>query len=117
MLSKLNNKKIGHKHVAVRYAKHVDAVDDGRNSKHLKIPALAAGGVTKSSIADKESKIKLLEEQLKKYQSSSNDFEVDLNKSSTPAEPLIKKYQFNKDAATSSSNRYQNYRGRRRKPY
>lgn len=95
----------------------MEHVDDGRNSKHLNISALAAGGATKTSTADKQSKIKLLEEQLKKYQTSNNDFEVDLNKSSTPTEPLIKKYQYNKDAAATNSGRYQNYQRRKRKPY
>lgn len=117
VLAKLNNKKIGSKHIAIRYAKNVDAVDDGKSSKNFKIPALAAGSVTKSSIADKRSKIQQIEEQLKNLQSRSNDFEINLNKSGTPSEPLIKKYQFNKDAPATNSGRYQSYNKRRRKPY
>jgi hypothetical protein len=117
VLAKLNNKKIGSKHIAIRYAKHVDAVDDGKSSKTVKIPALAAGSVTKASMADKKSKIQLIEEQLKNLQSRSNDFEINLNKNSVSAEPLIKKYQFNKDAPPQNSGRYQSYNKRRRKPY
>lgn len=117
VLTKLNNKKIGHKHVAIRYAKHVDAVDDGKSTKHMKIPALAAGSYSKSTVADKKTKIQLIEEQLKNLQNSSNDFEINLNKNQSTAEPLIKKYQFNKDAPTTSTSRYQNYQRRKRKPY
>lgn len=92
-------------------------MDDGKSSKHLKIPALAAGNVTKSSAADKKSKIQQIEEQLKNYQNSQNDFEINLNKTSTSSEPLIKKYQFNKDAPSTSTGRYQGYQKRKRKPY
>jgi hypothetical protein len=117
VLERLNNKKIGGKHVAIRYAKHVDAVDD-KASKQARIAALAAGNISKSSIADKRSKIQLIEEQLRNLQNASNDFEINLNKpSASPAEPLIKKYQFNKDQPQSSSGRYHNYQKRRRKPY
>lgn len=117
VLNKLNNKKIGHKHVAIRYAKHVDAVDDGKSSRHLKIPALAAGSFCKASVSDKKSKIQQIEEQLKNLQNSSNDFEINLNKNAHPSEPLIKKYQFNKDAPSTTTGRYQSYNKRRHKPY
>lgn len=117
VLTKLNNKKVGNKHIAIRYAKHVDAVDDGKSSKHVKIPALAAGSFSKSTMAEKKNKIQQIEEQLRNLQNSSNDFEINTNKNSTSAEPMIKKYQFNKDAPTSSSSRYLNYQKRRRKPY
>lgn len=95
----------------------MDAVDDGKSSKHVKIPALAAGSFSKSTLAEKKNKIQQIEEQLRNLQNSSNDFEINLNKNSTPTEPLIKKYQFNKDAPTSSTGRYHNYQKRRRKPY
>lgn len=119
VLTKLNNKKIGSKHIAIRYAKHVNAEDDGKTSKHLKIPALAAGNSSKASIADKKSKIQKIEEQLRNLQNSPNDFQINLNKNSSPAEPLIKKYQFNKDAqASTSKNCYRGGRGGgRHKPY
>lgn len=115
-MAKLNNKKIGSKHIAIRYAKHVEAVDDGK-SKNVKIPALAAGSVTKASLADQKNKIQLIEEKLRNLQSKSNDFEINLNKTPTSSEPLIKKYQFNKDAPATSSGRYQSHNKRRRKPY
>jgi hypothetical protein len=112
----LNNKKIGSKNVAVRYAKHVEYEDD-KSSKNLKIPALAAGS-SHGSLADKKSKIQLIEEQLRRYQNSSDDFELNRGNSqkATTSEPLIKKYQFNKEAST-TSNRYQNYHKKKRKPY
>ncbi|CRL07281.1 CLUMA_CG020260, isoform A [Clunio marinus] len=116
VLTNLNNKKIGGKHIAIRYAKHVDAVDDGKSSKHVKIPALAAGSVSNFSQADKKSKIQLIEEQLKNLQNSSNDFEINLNKNIQPSEPLIKKYQYNKDNPTTNNSRY-NYQKRKRKQY
>lgn len=117
VLAKLNNKKIGSKHIAIRYAKHIEVFDDGKSSKNVKIPALAAGSVSKASIADNKNKIQQIEEQLKNLQSRSNDFEINLNKNAAPSEPLIKKYQFNKDAPTTNSGRYQSYNKRRRKPY
>lgn len=117
-LTKLNNKKIGSKHVAVRYAKHIESDDDGKSSKNnVKIPALAAGSSSKSSLADKKNKIQLIEEQLKNLQKSEIDFELNKgNAFKSSSEPLIKKYQFNKDAPTTSS-RYQNYYKKKRKPY
>ena len=115
-MTKLNNKKIGSKNVAVRYAKHVE-YDDDKSSKNLKIPALAAGS-SHGNLADKKSKIQLIEEQLRRYQNSSDDFELNRNsQKATTTEPLIKKYQFNKDAASTTSNRYQNYHKKKRKPY
>lgn len=116
VLETLNNKKIGNKHVAIRYAKALEQNDDGK-SKSVKIPALAAGSVSNSSIADKKNKIQLIEEQLRNLQNKPNDFEINLNKPSTPSEPLIKKYQFNKDAPPSNSGRYQSYNKRRKRPY
>ena len=104
--------------MAVRYAKHVE-YDDDKSSKKLKIPALAAGS-SNANLADKKSKIQLIEEQLRRYQNSSDDFELNKGNSqkATTSEPLIKKYQFNKDAASSTtSNRYQNYHKKKRKPY
>lgn len=117
VLEKLNNKKIGSKHIAIRYAKALEQPDDGKYSKTVKIPVLAAGSISKASIADKKNKIQLIEEQLKNLQNKSNDFEINLNKSGAQSEPLIKKYQFNKDAPATSSGRYQSYNKRRRKPY
>jgi hypothetical protein len=116
-LTKLNNKKIGSKNVAVRYAKHIEPDDDGKRSG-IKIPALAASSgssSSKASLADKKNKILLIEEQLKNLQKASDDFE--LNSEKTLAEPLIKKYQFNKEKpTTSSSSRFSSYK-RKRKPY
>lgn len=116
-MTKLNNKKIGSKNVAVRYAKHVE-YDDDKSSKKLKIPALAAGS-SQGNLADKKSKIQLIEEQLRRYQNSSDDFELNRGNSqkASTSEPLIKKYQFNKDAASTTTNRYQNYHKKKRKPY
>lgn len=118
----MNNKKIGHKHVAIRYAKHVDAIDDGKSSRHLKIPALAAGSFTKGTVADKKSKIQQIEEQLKHLQKkNSEDFEINetknLNKNAQPSEPLIKKYQFNKETQSTSTGRNQNFYKKRHKHY
>jgi hypothetical protein len=113
VLTKLNNKKIGGKHVAVRYAKHIEMEDDGKTKKP-KIAALAAGS-SSSQVTDKKSKIQLLEEQLKQLQNSSNDFELNRGSVQNVTEPLIKKYQFNKDQPQTSSNRYQ-YKKKRR-PY
>lgn len=114
----MNNKKIGSKNVAVRYAKHVEYEDD-KSSKNLKIPGLSAGS-SHGNLADKKSKIQLIEEQLRRYQNSSDDFELNRGNSqkATTSEPLIKKYQFNKqDASSSTTNRYQNYHKKKRKPY
>lgn len=116
MLEKLNNKKIGTKHVAVRYAKSLDSYDDKKSQSNLKIPALAAGGSSKGSKDDKKSKIQLLEEQLKNLRESKNDFEINSRKDSSTTEPLIKKYQYNKDLPSTSSNRY-SYVKKRRRPY
>lgn len=81
----------------------------------MKIPALQAGSSSKASIIDQKNKIHLIEEQLKSLQSSSNDFVINRN-APPPSEPIIKKYQFNKDAPQSSS-RYQSYHKKKRRPY
>lgn len=84
----------------------------------MKIPALGTGSSSssKSSLADKKSKIQLIEEQLRNLQKASDDFE--LNTERTLSEPLIKKYQFNKDVKPSSnSSRYNAYYKKKRKPY
>lgn len=107
----MSNKKIGGKHVAVRYAKHMDPDDNSKGSKNL--PSLGATS-SKASLADKKSKIQLIEEQLKNLQKQSDDFE--LNNEKTLTEPLIKKYQFNKDVKPTTS-RHQSYYKKKRKPY
>jgi len=107
--------------VAIRYAKHVEHIDDGKNSAKIKIPALAAGTSSSSaaSISDKKSKIQLIEEQLKNLQNTSNDFEINRDATRIPVEPIIKRYQFNKDAPPSSSGRYHHHGSykKHRKPY
>ncbi|KAG5672732.1 hypothetical protein PVAND_002833 [Polypedilum vanderplanki] len=119
-LTNLNNKRILGKNIAVRYAKHIEYDDDSKGSKKFNIPSLNSGSQTK--IIDKKSKIELIEEQLRRYQNAADDFELNKDKSSeggskqTPAEPLIKKYQYNKDAPSTSS-RYTNYYKKKRKPY
>lgn len=107
VLTNLSNKKIGGKHVAVRYAKHMDP-EDSKGSKSLPTTS------SKASLADKKSKIQLIEEQLKNLQKQSDDFE--LNNEKTLTEPLIKKYQFNKDVKPTTS-RHQSYYKKKRKPY
>lgn len=116
VLTKLNNKKIGSKNVAVRYAKHIEQDDDKSSKKGT------AQGTSQVNLADKKSKIQLIEEQLKRYQNSPDDFELNKTNSQngSPTEPLIKKYQFNKDAprqTATTSSRHQNFHKRRRKPY
>jgi hypothetical protein len=118
VLTNLNNKRILGKNIAVRYAKHIEYEDDGKGLRNLKIPALAAGSHGK--VIDKKSKIQLIEEQLRRYQNAANDFELNKDKaggsgSQTPSEPLIKKYQYNKDVPTST--RYNSYHKKKRKPY
>lgn len=113
----MNNKRIGGKNVAVRYAKHIEQEDDKSSSKKLKTPS---AGVSSQVLADKKSKIQLIEEQLKRYQNASDDFELNNgnDQNGSTAEPLIKKYQYNKDVAPSTSGRYQSYHHKRkRKPY
>lgn len=100
----------------MRYAKSLDSFDDKKTSSNLKIPALAAG-TSKGSNADKKSKIQLLEEQLKNLQERGNDFELNPRKDSSPTEPLIKKYQFNKDLPATNSSRHNYINKKRRKPY
>lgn len=90
----------------------MDPDDYAKNAKIL--PVIGAVKATKASLADKKSKIQLIEEQLKNLQNASDDFE--LNNEKTLTEPLIKKYQFNKDKPTSSS-RHQSYYKKKRKPY
>lgn len=109
----MSNKKIGSKHVAVRYAKHMDPDDNSKGSKNF--PSLGAPSSSKASLADKKSKIQLIEEQLKNLQKQSDDFE--LNNEKTLTEPLIKKYQFNKDVKPTTSSRHQSYYKKKRKPY
>lgn len=113
-MTKLNNKKIGSKNVAVRYAKHIEHEDNKSNKMKS-----AASGTSQVNLADKKSKIQLIEEQLRRYQNARDDFELNKSESQTsqPAEPLIKKYQYNKDAPPSTSSRYQNYHKKKRKPY
>jgi hypothetical protein len=86
--------------------------EDSKGSKNL--PTLGAASSSKASLADKKSKIQLIEEQLKNLQKQSDDFE--LNNEKTLTEPLIKKYQFNKDVKPTTS-RHQNYYKKKRKPY
>lgn len=99
----------------MRYAKSLDALDDKKSSSNLKIPALA--GSSSKGLADKKSKIQLLEEQLKNLQERGNDFDLNPRNDSSPSEPLIKKYQYNKDLPTTSSSRHNYINKKRRKPY
>jgi hypothetical protein len=105
------------KNIAVRYAKHIEYDDDGKG-KNLKIPALASGSHGK--VIDKKSKIELIEAQLRRYQNAGDDFELNKDKPGgsgvSTAEPLIKKYQYNKDAP-STTTRYQSYHKKKRRPY
>lgn len=113
MLERLNNKKIGSKHVAVRYAKALETQEEKVISGGL----LKATSTSSSSTADKKTKIQLLEEQLKSLQNSTDDFELNPRREPTSSEPLIKKYQFNKDAPPPTYGNRHNYFNKRRKPY
>ncbi len=106
VLTKLNGTKIGSKHVAIRYANHINPEEYEKPKPKVEIPVLAAGSSNKSS-TDKMSKIKQLEERLKQLeeQQSSNDDLIITNASVAPNEsPLIKKYQFNKVPPQSAGN-------------
>lgn len=91
----------------------MDPEESAKGSKSIQ--GLGGASSSKASLADKKSKIQLIEEQLKNLQNASDDFE--LNDEKTLTEPLIKKYQFNKDVKPSSSSRHQSYYKKKRKPY
>lgn len=113
VLERLNNKKIGSKHVAVRYAKALEPQDDKKPFGSLTKSLTSSS----SSSADKKSKIQLLEEQLKNLQNSTDDFEINSREDGS-SEPLIKKYQQNKDLPQNTYGSRHNYHNKqRRRPY
>lgn len=113
VLERLNNKKIGSKHVAVRYAKALEPQDDKKTFGSLTKSLTSSA----SSSADKKSKIQLLEEQLKHLQNSTDDFEINSREDGSSSEPLIKKYQQNKDLPQNTYGSRHNYHNKRRRPY
>lgn len=96
-MSKLNGKKVGSKHVVVRYAKHVDPEEYEKPKPKIEIPVLAAGSsINSKSASDKQSKIMQIEERLKQMQQTDNDLIINKTVVASNENPLIKKYQFNK---------------------
>lgn len=99
-MKKLNGKPIGTKTVSVRLAKNINYDEIDRPKPKIEIPVLAAGSSssTDASKVSNEIAIQAIEAKLKLLENRDvlDDFEI--NKTSVNQTPLIKKYQYNKDA-------------------
>lgn len=95
-LEVLNGRRVGDKHMVVRWAKNVNRDEMEKTKPKLQIPALAGGSKAgPSGPMSQQTKIQALEAKLKMMESRSDDLII--NKSTTVERPIIEKYQYNKN--------------------
>nr|XP_029729571.1 probable RNA-binding protein 18 isoform X2 [Aedes albopictus] len=95
-LEVLNGRRVGDKHMVVRWAKNVNRDEMEKTKPKLQIPALAGGSKAgPSGPMSQQTKIQALEAKLKMMESRSDDLVI--NKSTTVERPIIEKYQYNKN--------------------